>query len=361
MTTLEHKVRNPKKLDTWLDIWTANNITVNNDDTVNYTITPSNKWKIPITQLEGSSLPNNITVSLSQLTSGELPKDTTIPVNKIQDAAGIHNVTSSTSSYPSGVVKFDDNGSLISALPEGGDGSEFLNNKGNWASISHPENKKDTAGIVAAPNDDHNNQIWGTDNKGNPAWKGITNDDLPSDISASKISNLKSTIGPNTKTSDGLVPAVGDNINKIWASDSDGNPDWSAIEDIFPTTSNFNMIWGTDSSDDNHTPKWVSLNSVRSRLMVRYSEELKTLYIGQDSQLWDHRPKIKLYQISYSDYLQAPTKNYWYLSDDDIWRFQQLDPNLTEDQFENLGPRYDQTNTWAWDNFILNDVDITLS
>lgn len=42
-TTLTHKIRNPKQLQNWLELWTANV-----DDENNYTIIPSENWNFPI-------------------------------------------------------------------------------------------------------------------------------------------------------------------------------------------------------------------------------------------------------------------------------------------------------------------------
>lgn len=47
-TKLNNKVRNPKDLSQWLDIWSAN--ITNKDNETNkykYTIIPSTNWKIP--------------------------------------------------------------------------------------------------------------------------------------------------------------------------------------------------------------------------------------------------------------------------------------------------------------------------
>ena len=47
-TILNNKVRNPKDLSKWLDIWTANIADKNNQtNEYEYIIIPSSKWKIP--------------------------------------------------------------------------------------------------------------------------------------------------------------------------------------------------------------------------------------------------------------------------------------------------------------------------
>lgn len=42
-TTLTHKIRNPKQLSNWLELWTADIV-----DADNYTIIPSDSWDFPI-------------------------------------------------------------------------------------------------------------------------------------------------------------------------------------------------------------------------------------------------------------------------------------------------------------------------
>lgn len=61
-TRLTHKVRNPKDLSQWLELWTAEiTKTTGNPSEINYTINPSKEWKIPITNVTVESGENIVT------------------------------------------------------------------------------------------------------------------------------------------------------------------------------------------------------------------------------------------------------------------------------------------------------------
>ena len=63
-TKLENKVRNPKNLNKWLDIWSAD---ITND--TNYTLIPSSHWLFPI------GLDNNYDAEEECLIIGDFPLD----------------------------------------------------------------------------------------------------------------------------------------------------------------------------------------------------------------------------------------------------------------------------------------------
>ena len=54
-TTLTHKIRNPKQLSNWLELWTANI-----EDANNYIITPSDNWDLPTATSSLSTMKGNV-------------------------------------------------------------------------------------------------------------------------------------------------------------------------------------------------------------------------------------------------------------------------------------------------------------
>ena len=54
-TTLTHKIRNPKQLSNWLELWTANI-----EDVDNYIITPSDNWDLPTATSSLSTMKGNV-------------------------------------------------------------------------------------------------------------------------------------------------------------------------------------------------------------------------------------------------------------------------------------------------------------
>lgn len=267
-TTLTHKVRNPKNLETWLNIWTAN-IT----DDQNYTITPSEKWNIPSARLTGN-LPNTIE----------------IPVNQIVDTTTVHNVTTpKTPSATNALTKFDSSGNLVAGptLSATGAVNGFLNEKGDWITINatggitfdDPTNthqitlrheNSTTGKTIGDGQNSSGTEIlyipyFTYNNFGHITTAGtfkhtinnLGNNNIAENaaISPSKIDNLPNYITEtvtdsdntnilNTKTNNGIVKAGNNNTNKIWATDNEGNPDWGKV-----TADHMNLADGSISGE----------------------------------------------------------------------------------------------------------------
>ena len=102
---------------------------------------------------------------------------------------------------------------------EAGDGTpgsaELLAANGNWVPIGSYPNSKTAYGVVS-PGGDNKNKVWKTDGDGNPGWRTDNH-----------------TININSKTAAGLVSEGGTNNNTVWKTDNSGNPAWRDDHSVF--------------------------------------------------------------------------------------------------------------------------------
>lgn len=278
--TLTHKVRNPQNLDTWLNIWTAevsadydeNNSRDNETEIV--AITPSEKWKIPINNLnlspngEGDSTQflnqqgewanpttsimtdkgiiitddnkighsNNITAGIAGNTSNTKGSILHIPCITYDAQGHITNVTMSQhtvtiqassivadipidkvtagQSNSNVIIKTDENGHLIPGptIINAAATTKFLNQNGQWVESGYTLSSNGTT--VKLTKSDISNagsiQFTGTD----ISVTGDTNNQI----------NIKAN--DNTKNQKGIVAAGNGNNQKAWATNNNGDPTW---------------------------------------------------------------------------------------------------------------------------------------
>ena len=278
--TLTHKVRNPQNLDTWLNIWTAevsadydeNNSRDNETEIV--AITPSEKWKIPINNLnlspngEGDSTQflnqqgewvnpttsimtdkgiiitddnkighsNNITAGIAGNTSNTKGSILHIPCITYDAQGHITNVTMSQhtvtiqassivtdipidkvtagQSNSNVIIKTDENGHLIPGptIINAAATTKFLNQNGQWVESGYTLSSNGTT--VKLTKSDISNagsvQFTGTD----ISVTGDTNNQI----------NIKAN--DNTKNQKGIVAAGNGNNQKAWATNNNGEPTW---------------------------------------------------------------------------------------------------------------------------------------
>ena len=225
-TTLNRKVRNPKVLSKWLDIWTAK------VDTETYTIEPSEHWKFGTENhlatfnaagniIDGPTFDNSGNFGSSFLNekgewvaiSSNSPSPITITPDVESHTVKItHNKPNNNDNFSGGPVgpsqdvtatsviipqiTYDDYGHITAT---------------NDRTYSLPVNSSSSSGIVSQPDGNTGaNKVWMTDNNKVPAWRSIPT---------------------NTASQAGIVAAGGsNNINKIWATDSqDGTPTWRSV------------------------------------------------------------------------------------------------------------------------------------
>ncbi len=262
LTTLTHKVRNPRKLENWLDIWTAS---VTGDDT--YTITPSQNWSIPVTNIRDiSSNDGDDTIFLNQKGQWIKPVDTDTTYTagtglKLNGTTFDHrnNVTAGTAGTSdatngktldvpyiiydaqghitgSGTHKHTVNGFLTSSSS-----LDVTNLVGNGNKISPyilPYNEVNSDGIVTGPTTSNTYKVWGTDDEGNPQWKSISNSDLPT-IEAAKLPK-------NKIDADGIVSKPDENeTNKVWSINNSPKIGWYDIYYEYPvlTSEDINITY----------------------------------------------------------------------------------------------------------------------
>lgn len=129
--TLTHKVRNPQNLDSWLDIWSAD-VSADFDENNNRTnetvvITPSSNWEIPADKLTG-------TVPVTQISNVTSPVPTPEDPNKTETQKNVSIIE------PEGnhIAITNENGSISEgpAISSEGNAAKFLNEQGQWITIS---------------------------------------------------------------------------------------------------------------------------------------------------------------------------------------------------------------------------------
>ena len=280
-TTLTHKVRNPKKLTNWLTIWTAT--VANATDENAYTITPSQNWNIPVTNINGISNDGDNTKFLNQTGQWTEPvdKDTTYTAgtglklngttfnhhNKVTaGTAGTSDATNGkTLDVPyiiydaqghitgSGTHEHTVNGFLTDSSPLNGSNIS----SGSISSSFLPKNEVNSDGIVKGPTVSDTYKVWGTDNWGNPQWKSISNSDLP-DILASKLPS-------NTTTTDGIVskPSTGAK-NRVWGINND-NPAATGWYDIYYE---YPILTSKDITYESNTEDFGGLLTIPSSVVI---------------------------------------------------------------------------------------------
>lgn len=278
--TLTHKVRNPQNLDTWLNIWTAevsadydeNNSRDNETEIV--TITPSEKWKIPINNLNsptnGEGDPthflnqqgewvnptvsimtdkgiiitddnkighsNNITAGTVGNTSNTEGSILHIPYITYDAQGHITNVATSQhtvtiqasdiitnipinkitagQSNPNVIIKTDENGLLIPGPTINATATtKFLNENGQWVENGYTLSSNGTT-VKLTKSDNSNTNVQFTSGTGISVTGDVTNQ-----------INIKANT--NDKNQAGIVTASGTNNNqKAWATNNNGDPTW---------------------------------------------------------------------------------------------------------------------------------------
>ena len=368
MTTLEHKVRNPKKLDTWLDIWTANNITVNNDNTVNYTITPSNKWKIPITQLTLNNGNKLLDDGENIVTTTNDPENTTSGLayfNSYNEVKAINadrglSLETKNNKTTIGHVNSSINGATIGPTSS----NEPPDSTTEGASVYIPSFTYDSYGHITGGsnitytvknltiNNLSENGFTPAEGEGQNAIPGKSFNKTVVDIISSSINNLPI----NSASSNGIVKAVQNEEEKnpndfndsswkhadeIWASNSESIPAWrkitanmfdentkisadnlpknwdgeAGIIDEAPKKINSNvikpnMVWGTDSyEDENDKPGWMSLINTNITITIHYDEENKTLSVGNSTNPWEKYSVANSYDSTKTYYIENTSEN----------------------------------------------------
>lgn len=249
-TTLTNKVRNPRNLSQWMDIWTA---TV--DENNSYVINPSRNWNISAD-------------NLSQIPADKLGQ---IPVNKISSVNFQDNVEGTEKNYTTTNVTItsepiDDNLGLnggvaltntdgsISERPFNKDSNSYLSGEGTFVSLPSYSltgatdasnvkltlNKNNEAILDSNIIINGSGKITTTYNNNtitlNLAENSVgTNELADKSVTVNKIdwdsndtitSKIKQKIGINSSTNDGIISATNGNTQKSWATDNNGNPTW---------------------------------------------------------------------------------------------------------------------------------------
>jgi len=295
---VKHKIRNPKDLRQWLELWTAD-VTSG----TSYIITPSNSWQIPVSRIIQDNTTVNVTTTSSTgstnhiavfgSNSGELTNgpalDGTPESNRFlrsdgswTDITGYQydlNVGTASSNSTDIYLRFKENS----------------NNSGNF--INKDSIKIETTNPIKLSADTSTQKISLTLDK-------LTNDNIADNagISGSKIANNSITsdklvsgisipvdpdnIALNGTTNNGVVLKGEGHGSSFWGTDPSGSPSWQSISNntdldttirskINTSTTNgvvlksdgvSNKVWGVEYRDlnslspqANPEPAWVSI------------------------------------------------------------------------------------------------------
>lgn len=256
-TTLTNKVRNPRNLSQWMDIWTA---TV--DENNSYVINPSRNWNI--------SADNLGQIPADKL--GQIPVDKISPVNFQDNVEGTEKNYTTTNvtitSEPtsdnlglSGGVALTNTDGSISERPFDNDSNSYLSGTGTFVSLPSYSltGAADSSNVKLTLNKDTDavsNIIINGSGKITTTYSNTTitlnlaknsvgtNELADESVTINKIdwdsvdpndSNntmakiIKDTIDINSAVNSGIVPATGGDTaaGKIWAADSTGEPGWN--------------------------------------------------------------------------------------------------------------------------------------
>lgn len=244
-TTLTNKVRNPRDLNQWMDIWTA---TVKDDKS--YIISPSGNWnisadnlgQIPVNKISPVNFQDNIEGTEKNYTTTNV----TITSEPVDDNLGL-----------SGGVALTKTDGSINERPFDNKLDSYLNGKGEFVSLP-------SYSLTGATDTSNTSNVKVTLNKNNEVASDIiingsgkitttynsniitlnlaqnsigTNELADKSVTVNKIdwdsntaitSKIKQKIGINSSTNDGMVSATNGNSNnqKAWATDNNGNPNW---------------------------------------------------------------------------------------------------------------------------------------
>lgn len=256
-TTLTNKVRNPRNLSQWMDIWTA---TV--DENNSYVINPSRNWNI--------SADNLGQIPADKL--GQIPVDKISPVNFQDNVEGTEKNYTTTNvtitSEPtndnlglSGGVALTKKDGSITERPFDDKLDSYLSGKGTFVSLpsysltgaADSSNvkltlNKDTdavSNIIINGNGKITTTYSNTTITLNLAKNSVGTNELadksvtvnkidwdsvdPNDSNNTMAKIIKDTIDINSAANSGIVPATGGDTaaGKIWAADSTGEPGWN--------------------------------------------------------------------------------------------------------------------------------------
>lgn len=185
-TTLTHKLRNPKDYNSWMDIWTA---TVSNDDSNNYTITPSKKWKFSIENLTDLHIPsyrlrseldnnNNIKVNLIEKTDDENQQQHENILDEFNFSAG-SNIS----------LTSDNNNYTINSIWQQNTETENGYIPGPLSIFKSDEEDSSSSGDSSSETKTYPNVVWGWPGEGDPRWLSLSelNEDAKWKVSTTGI------------------------------------------------------------------------------------------------------------------------------------------------------------------------------
>lgn len=281
MAKITHKIRNPKHLGKWLDIWTAS-VTSG----TSYIITPSNKWQIPVSRIiQDNTIVNVTTTSSTGSTnhiavfgsnSGELTNGPELTPGQSEsnrflrsdgswiDITGYQydlNVGTASSNSTNIYLRFKENS----------------NNSGNF--INKDSIKIQTTNPIKLSTDTSTQKVSLTLDKltnsdiadnANITGSKIADNSITSDKLASDINIPVNNIALNSKTSRGVVEKGQGHANSFWGTGADSVPGWQSfdIEEldysirskintawengmVLKTNGDYNKVWGVEDRDSN--------------------------------------------------------------------------------------------------------------